>query len=394
MDKTYLQNLIEEAKSRGGGLIVNQDNKPAAVVMTVEKYNELLVKAGVQQNGQVETQNEMEEDFHSNNNKKILVTGGAGYIGSHVVRELVKSGYEVIVIDNLSSGKREHVPSEVKFVEGDLADTNLLRDIFASENIYAVMHFAASLEVEESVREPQKYLQNNALNTANLLQVMAEFNVKKFIFSSTAAVYGNQEISPIQETAKVQPNNPYGYSKLLSERIIKYYCHFMDFHAVIFRYFNACGADFDGTIKPTHDSHLIPIVIEAAMGKRSFINVYGSDYSTADGTCVRDYVHVLDIARAHVLVLDKMDHVENYRIYNIGTGTGSSVLEIINQASQILNKPIPMESAPRRAGDSVVTVADNAKIKQDLGFELEYSDLRTIIKTTWHQMADRASNKL
>lgn len=382
MDERYLEELIEEAKRRGGGFVLSLGEMPAAVVMTVEKYNELIINHNMPK---TQTRGD-EQAFHSNNNKKILVTGGAGYIGAHTCRELLKAGYEVVVIDNLSTGKRQNVPEGGRLVEGDIADTNLLRDLFASEHFYAVMHFAASIEVEESVSEPVRYLQNNTLNTANLLAVMKDFNVNRFIFSSTAAVYGEQEVNPINEHAKLQPNNPYGYSKLLSERIIKYYCHFINFQAIIFRYFNACGCDFDGAIKPTHHSHLMPIVMEVAMGQKPALKVYGNDYPTKDGTAVRDYVHVLDIARAHVVALEHMDGVENYRIFNIGTGNGSTVLEVVEKAREVLHKDIPIELVGRRAGDAAATVADNKKIREELGFNLEFSDTETIVKTTWHQM--------
>ena len=379
MDKTYLQDLINEAQSRGGGLIINQNNKPAVVVMTVDKYNAII------SNNMPQTQTQG-EDFHSHNNKQILVTGGAGYIGSHTCRELLKAGYNVVVIDNLSTGKRQNIPEGVKFIEGDIADSKLLKDILTSESIYAVLHFAASIEVEESVREPGKYLQNNAINTANLLAAMAECNVKHFIFSSTAAVYGDQAVVPIPETAKGKPNNPYGYAKFVAEKLIKYHAQFMGLKAVIFRYFNACGCDFDGTIVPTHHSHLIPIVMEAAAGVRPALKVYGKDYATPDGTCVRDYVHVLDIARAHVVALEKIDGIETFEVYNIGTGKGESVLDVVNAASQILDKKIPLDFQPRRPGDAVTTVADNSKIAEAWGFKPEFSDLETIIKTTWRQM--------
>ena len=384
MDNSYLEELIREANIRDGGLILSQNDQPAAVVMTVHKYNELLQKSSSHQNRAM--QSIQAEDFHSNNNKTILVTGGAGYIGSHAVRELLKTGYGVVIVDNLSTGKRNNVPEGVKFYEGDIADTNFLRDIFASHKIYAVMHFAASIEVEESVAYPEKYLENNMLNTARLLSVMNEAAVKRIIFSSTAAVYGNQDVMPISEYAKVQPNNPYGYSKLLAERTIKYYCHFSGFQAVVFRYFNACGCDFDGSIIATHTSHLFSRIMEVAGGIRPFIAINGTDYNTVDGTCVRDYVHVLDIANAHVLALEKIDTTENYRIYNIGTGKGSSVLEVIQAVSESINRIIPMEQGPRRPGDAFATVADNSKIREDLGFELKYSDLETIAKTSWIQM--------
>jgi UDP-glucose-4-epimerase GalE len=253
------------------------------------------------------------------------------------------------------------------------------------------MHFAASIEVEESVSQPDKYFENNVLNTAKLLAVMAEYGVKNFIFSSTCAVYGEQEIVPINETAKVAPNNPYGYSKLIAERVIKYYCQFLGLRAVVFRYFNACGCDFDGLIQATHSSHLIAKVLDVAVGKTPALTVYGEDYNTFDGTCVRDYVHVLDIARAHVVALKKINEGQPYRLYNIGTGKGNSVLEIANQASEILNKIIPMQIGSRRAGDAPVMIADNLKLKNELNFELQYSDLPTIINTAWNQLnqADR-----
>jgi UDP-glucose 4-epimerase len=378
MDKAYLQELISEANARGGGLVINQNDQPAVVVMTVDKYNQML---GDKVMPQTQT-----EAFHSHNNKTILVTGGAGYIGSHTCRELLKAGYGVVVLDNLSTGKKQNIPEGAEFIEGDTADKNLLLKIFADKHIYAVLHFAASIEVEESVRQPQKYLQNNALNTANVLAAMAESKVKNFIFSSTAAVYGDQDIQPIPETARAKPNNPYGYAKFVAEKIIKYHAQFMGLKAVIFRYFNACGCDFDGAIVPTHHSHLIPIVMQAAAGDMPALKVYGKDYGTPDGTCVRDYVHVLDIARAHVVALDKIAGMETFEVYNIGTGSGQSVLDVVNAAKELLKKDIPLEFLARRPGDAVITVADNRKIREAWGFKPEFSDLETIIKTTWRQM--------
>lgn len=364
-------------------MVLNLQNRPEVVVLTVDKYNQLLKNGS--DHAVLESAIESLQQQESQN-RRILVTGGAGYIGAHATRELLKAGYQVTILDNLSSGKRENVPAGVRFIEGSVGDANLLRDIFAQERFYAVMHFAASIEVEESVREPEKYLKNNTLNTAVLLSAMAEYDVKKIIFSSTAAVYGEQQVVPIPETAKLSPNNPYGYSKLLAERLIKYHCHFSGFQAVVFRYFNACGCDFDGEIMPTHQSHLIPIVLEVVLGKRPYLLINGTDYNTQDGTCVRDYVHVLDIARAHVVALAKLEATESYRIYNIGTGHGSSVREVVNKASEILERMIPMEAGPRRAGDAPATVADNRKLREELGFELQHSDLDTIIATSWTQM--------
>ncbi len=370
---------------------MNFNEKPAVVVLTVEKYNELLQKPDVVFKQQM-VLGDMAEQVSEKG--KILVTGGAGYIGSHLVRQLLEHGYEVVILDNLSTGKKENIPAGASFIEGDLKDVNLLRDIFAAHRISAVVHMAASIEVEESVREPEKYFENNVGNTEKLLVAMNEAGVKKIIFSSTAAVYGEQEKMPITENSPARPNNPYGYTKLLAEKAIKYYTKYAGLKAIIFRYFNACGCDFDGSIIPTHESHLIPIVLEVAKGIRPHLQVYGGDYKTFDGTCIRDYVHVLDIAKAHVAALEKIDGMDNFNIINIGTGRGSSVKEVINAASEVLNKIIPMEIGARRAGDSVITVADNTKLKQILGYELKHSDLETIIKTSWNQISNKVSAAL
>lgn len=365
-------------------MLLNFNNKPAVVVLTVDKYNQLLnnTSAAASVSPAVER-----VPAAPKGGRQVLVTGGAGYIGAHLVRQLLAAGFKVTVIDNLSSGRREHVPAEVTFVEGDLGDLNLLRDLFASANFEAVFHMAASIEVEESVREPQKYFENNVMNTTRLLVAMNEAGVKNIIFSSTAAVYGEPKTVPIKEDAELRPGNPYGATKELCEQLIKYFCENSGMRAIVFRYFNACGFDYDGTIHPTHHTHLIPLVMEAAAGQRPYLEVFGTDYDTFDGTCVRDYVHVLDIAAAHVIALDKIDDGENFRVYNIGTGHGLSVKQIINSASEILNRIIPMEIGPRRAGDPAALVADNAKISQDFGFQPIHSDVATIINTSWNQIA-------
>lgn len=383
MDDNYLQELIDEVKTRDGGLVLNLDSKPAAVVLSVEKYNQLVQSSEVQHKA-LKTPH---QDFTP---KRILVTGGAGFIGTHVVRQLLKENFEVTVLDNLVTGRRENVPQRAVFVQGDVGDINLMRDVFASGSFDSVIHLAGSLEVEESVREPQKYFENNCVNTYNLLKVMNEANCKKIIFSSTAAVYGLQNEYPLRETSPARPNNPYGSSKLLAEQIIKYYGRYMGFQAVIFRYFNACGCDFEGDVPLTHHSHLIPIVLEVAQGVRPNVLVYGADYETMDGTGIRDYVHVLDIARAHVAALNKISEIKNFEVYNIGTGKGLSVKEVIAAASEILNHIIPMEIAPRRPGDSAVSVADNTKLSADLDFSLQHSDIKTIISTTWTQLNKKA----
>ncbi|HVY67755.1 MAG TPA: UDP-glucose 4-epimerase GalE [Patescibacteria group bacterium] len=388
MDTAYLQELIKEARQRDGGLLLNLEDKPAAVVLTVEKYNQLLhpdpenapampviVPAGRQAAPAA--------------GESVLVTGGAGYIGAHLVHELIKAGYRVVVLDNLSSGRRENLHPEAVFVEGDLAEENLLSDLFAVHNITAVFHMAASLEVAESVREPEKYLWNNTLNTARLLRAMAAAGVRKLVFSSTAAVYGEAVQNPINETAPLHPANPYGASKLLAERLIKYYCEYAGCRAVVFRYFNACGFAADYRIRPTHESHLMYNVMQVVKGNRPHLEVFGNDYDTFDGTCVRDYVHVLDIVLPHILALRRLEEDgQPFSVYNIGTSRGSSVAEVANAASELLNKIVPMEVGPRRPGDPPVLVADNGKLLHELGYNLKYSSLDNMIKTSWAGMKD------
>ena len=385
MNNDNLDELIQEAQNRGGGMLLNMGDKPAAVVLTIDRYNQLL---GGQGNAAKVTPAAKPRAAASENGaRRVLVTGGAGYIGSHLVRQLLESGYKVTVLDNLSYGRREHVPADATLIEGDLADINLLRDVLADGRFEAVLHMAASIEVEESVREPEKYYENNVANTGKLLVAMKEAGVANIIFSSTAAVYGEQAVVPIPETAPLRPNNPYGATKLLGERMIKYFCDYAGFRAVVFRYFNACGCDFDGRISLTHHSHLIPVVMEVAGGRRPHLLVNGNDYPTLDGTCVRDYVHVLDIARAHVVALDHLANGGSFRVYNIGTGKGLSVAQIISGAAEVLNKIIPMEIGPRRPGDSPATVADNRKLHEEMGFLPKHSDIQTIISTSWNQIA-------
>jgi UDP-glucose 4-epimerase len=318
--------------------------------------------------------------------KTILVTGGAGYIGSHTVLNLRQHGYSVVVIDNLSTGQRSFVPDDVVFIEGDAGDIGLLRSVFSSYHIDAVMHFAASLEVEESVAVPVPYLENNLGTTLRLLAAMAEAGVTSIILSSTGAVYGDQVKMPIAETASLQPTNPYGQSKILCEQALEYYAKWVGFSATVLRYFNVCGAEPSGKLGDTHiNSHLIPIVLEVAQGKREKLIINGSDYDTFDGTCVRDYIHVMDIAEAHRLALENLG-TPGLSTFNVGTGKGYSVEEITRAAAEVLNRMIQIEMGPRRAGDPPIAVADTQKIRTKLGFVPQYSDLETIIKTTWHRM--------
>ncbi len=400
MDNQYLQDLINEAKTRGGGMILNLEGKPEIVVLTIAKYNNLVESGKLQ----VESR---EEALKSIKKQKILVTGGAGYIGAHVVGELINSGHDVVILDNLSAGKKENIDERAKFYEGDLGDINFLRDVFLAEKVDVVMHFAASIEVEESVKEPVKYFENNAQNTANLLKVMDEAGVKQIIFSSTAAVYGQQTRpqqpaaaseggqakSLISESAAVHPNNPYGFSKLLAEKIIKYYCQYKNFSAIVFRYFNAAGCREEGDVLPTHRSHLVDNIMEAAVGKKPFIEVFGNNFPTFDGSGVRDYVHVCDIADAHILGLDHLND-ENFQVFNIGTGKGSSVMEAITTACEVLNKIIPMEIRPQRPGDPAEVVADFSKIFKAWGFAPQQSSLENILKSAYNQKIKTSNTQI
>ena len=394
MNQNYLKELIEEVNKRQGGVILNLDNSPSAVVLSIEKYNQLISKQQTanQQTADSESANQQtavspsaNQLIHQSANQTILVTGGAGYIGAHLVKQLLHTGFKVVVVDNLSTGKRENIPPEAKFLEGDLGEVNFLRDVFTTNKIDVVVHLSASIEVEESVKEPVKYFENNVLNTAKLLFVMEEMNVRQLIFSSTAGVYGEQTTQPIPETATLQPNNPYGHSKLLAENVLEYYCKYKNFNAIVFRYFNACGADFEGNIKATHESHLLAKIMQVVSGKLNQLYINGTDYRTNDGSCIRDYVHVLDIAGAHLLAIHKLPEFKGFNVYNVGTGRGISVLEMVNATAEYLNKMIPMEIGPRRAGDAEETIADVSKIKKDFGFSPLFSDLETIVKTAYKQ---------
>ena len=316
---------------------------------------------------------------------KILVTGGAGYIGSVVVEECLKGGHEVVVYDNLVKGHRESVAPEAKFVEGDLIDGELLKKTFRENETEAVIHMAAYSLVGESVEHPAKYYQNNVVAGLSLLDAMRESKVKKIVFSSTAAVYGEPEKQPIEETDKTNPTNPYGESKLAFEHALRWYEHAYGIRYASLRYFNAAGASERFGEMHDPETHLIPIVLEAAAELRSHVEIYGDDYPTRDGTCVRDYIHVIDLARAHVLALEILD--ERSAIYNLGCGgDGYTVREVIEVAKEVTALDIPFRIAPRRAGDPAVLVASSEKIKKELGWQPQFQDLRLIIESAWRWM--------
>lgn len=315
----------------------------------------------------------------------VFVTGGAGYIGSHVVKALGERGFEIVVFDNLSTGHRDAVLHGT-FIEGDLADGALLRRALERRRPDAVMHFAASIEVGESVKAPLKYYENNTANAIRLLSAMAAAGVKNFIFSSTAAVYGTPERVPISETEPMHPINPYGRAKSFVETILHDHTATGSLQSISLRYFNAAGAEPSGRIGERHDpeSHLIPLILQAAAGRRPHISLFGDDYPTPDGTCLRDYIHVDDLADAHVLALDRLLEGKPGGVYNCGYGQGYSVKEVITTAQQVTGKDIPVVRSPRRPGDPAVLVADSAKIRNELGWKPKYNDLEYIIRTAWN----------
>ncbi len=315
---------------------------------------------------------------------KILVVGGAGYIGSHMVKMLLEQGHRVIVYDNLSSGYRDAVLGGT-FVKGDLADREKLDDVFARLRPEAVMHFASHIQVGESVLHPGKYYFNNFSNTLNLLDTMVKHEVRHFIFSSTAAIFGEPEYTPIDEAHPKRPLNPYGRSKLMVEEVLADYERAYGLKSVCLRYFNAAGADPEGMLGERHEpeTHLIPLVLQAISGKRASIQVFGRDYDTPDGTCIRDYVHVVDLCSAHLLALRKLIMTDTSSQYNLGNGTGFSVQEVIRAAERVTGSTVKVVEGERRAGDPAVLVADSTLAKAELGWQPQYADLEQIIAHAW-----------
>ncbi|MDL2288574.1 UDP-glucose 4-epimerase GalE [Oscillospiraceae bacterium OttesenSCG-928-F05] len=318
----------------------------------------------------------------------ILVTGGAGYIGSHAVKELLRAGYAVAVIDNLQKGHREAVLPEAAFYEGDLRDGAFLERVFGENTFEGVIHFAADSLVGESVKEPLKYYENNMVSTIRLLRKMREHGVKPLVFSSTAATYGEPERTPIEETDATVPRNTYGETKLAVEKMLRWEDEAGGVKYAALRYFNAAGADPEGELGEDHapETHLIPNVLKAALTGESMA-LFGDDYPTADGTCVRDYIHVTDLVRAHVLALEKLIAGRESAIYNLGSGSGFSNKQILETAGKVCGKKVPYTVGPRRAGDPAILVASSEKIKRELGWAPEYSALETIIETAyrWHR---------
>jgi len=314
----------------------------------------------------------------------VLVVGGAGYIGSHMVKLLGEKGCKVTVFDNLSFGHADAVLYG-ELIEGDLADREHLEQVFARQKFDVVMHFASSILVGESVDNPAKYYRNNVTNTQNLLDVMVKFDVKSFVFSSTAAIFGEPEYTPIDEAHVKLPINPYGRSKWMVEQILEDYDHAYGLKSICLRYFNACGADPDGQLGERHDpeTHLIPLVLQVASGKRDAITVFGQDYHTDDGTCIRDYIHISDLCMAHWLSILKLRENASSQRLNLGNGNGFSVQQVINICKQVTGQEIQVIHGERRKGDPAVLIADSTHAEQVLGWKAQYTDLALIVQHAW-----------
>jgi UDP-glucose 4-epimerase len=315
---------------------------------------------------------------------KILVTGGAGYIGSFMVKRLLEEKYEVIVLDSLEKGYPESIPAGVELVQGSLLDKEFLSNLFSQHTFSAIIHFAAYISMKESMEDPYKYFENNTYGALNIIEVARKNSVKKFVFSSTAGVYGNPEEVPIPENHPKNPTNSYGESKLMTERILEWYQTIFGFNYVVLRYFNASGAALDGSMGEKHDpeTHIIPNAIQAALEKREF-TLFGDDYNTPDGSCVRDYIHVIDLVEAHVLALQMLEKSKGGYTYNVGTGQGYSNKEIVEMVKKVSGRDLQVKNEARRPGDSDTLVADVTKIKNELHFLPKFSDLETIIASAW-----------
>lgn len=316
----------------------------------------------------------------------ILVLGGAGYIGSHTVYELIDNGEDVVIIDNLLTGHEEAVHPKARFYKGDIRDKEFLDSVFIKEKIDAVIHFAASSLVGESMEKPLKYYDNNLCGTKILLDSMVEHGIDKIVFSSTAAVYGEPERIPILETDKTEPTNTYGETKLSMEKMFKWIGKAHGLRYVSLRYFNACGAHVSGKIGEDHnpESYLIPLILQVPNGKREFISIFGEDYQTKDGTCIRDYIHVTDLAQAHILAVKYLQNDGESDIFNLGNGIGFSVKEVIETARKVTQNAIPAKVTPRRAGDPAKLIASSDKAKKVLGWKPQHAELDEIISTAWN----------
>jgi len=325
---------------------------------------------------------------------RVLVSGGAGYIGSHMVKLLLENDIDVVTVDDLSSGHREAIAGG-EFVRGDVGDRACMEAVFHRWPIDAIMHFASFIQVGESVSDPAKYYRNNLAGTLSLLDAAVACGVNHFVFSSSAAIFGEPKYTPIDEDHPTQPLSPYGYSKLAVERVLADYDRAYGLRSVSLRYFNAAGADPDGDRGEMHEpeTHLIPLILQAASGRRSCVKIFGDDYPTPDGTCVRDYVHVVDLCEAHLLALEYLQQAQRSAAYNLGNSRGYSVKEVIGAAERIVGHRVPVERNARRPGDPAVLVADSARVKTELGWRPRFDDIDTIVRHAWQweqKIASRA----
>jgi UDP-glucose 4-epimerase len=322
---------------------------------------------------------------------KILVTGGAGYIGGTVAVNLLQAGHSVVIYDNLCHGHRSMLPPAATFVEGDLADCDLLQKTLAAGSFDGVMHFAALIEAGESMKKPEVYFRSNSVGTLNLLDAMLATGVKRVVFSSTAALYGEPKFTPIPEDAPLRPTNAYGESKLLVEQMLRWFYQAHGFSYASLRYFNVAGAIPGRGEAHEPESHIIPLILDVALGRRESIKIFGQDYPTPDGTAIRDYIHVQDLARAHLLALSALTgKPEPQRlIYNIGNGVGFSVRQIVDAVARVTGKPIQVVEEPRRAGDPAVLIASSEKITAELGWKAEYTQIDSIIESAWDWHQER-----
>ncbi len=315
----------------------------------------------------------------------ILVLGGAGYIGSHTVYELIDNGKDVAIIDNLLTGHEEAIHPKARFYKGDIRDRKFIDEVFKNEKIDAVIHFAASSLVGESMQNPLKYYDNNLCGTKILLDSMVANGIDKIVFSSTAATYGEPERVPILEDDRTEPTNTYGETKLSMEKMFKWVSKAHNLRYVSLRYFNACGAHISGQIGEDHnpETHLIPLILQVPNGKREFISIFGDDYNTKDGTCIRDYIHVTDLTQAHILAVKYLQNGGQSDIFNLGNGVGFTVKEVIETARKVTGHPIPAQIAPKRAGDPAKLIASSSKAKQILGWKPDHASLAEIISSAW-----------
>ncbi|WP_157455820.1 UDP-glucose 4-epimerase GalE [Carnobacterium maltaromaticum] len=316
----------------------------------------------------------------------VLVLGGAGYIGSHAVDQLITKGYDVAVVDNLKTGHKESLPDKARFYQGDIRNKAFMEDVFTKENIEGVIHFAASSLVGESMEIPLDYLNNNVYGTQVVLEVMEKYNVKSIIFSSSAATYGEPKVIPIEETAATNPESTYGETKLMMEKMLKWCDKAYGMRFVALRYFNVAGAKLDGTIGEDHnpESHLLPIILQTALGQREKFTIYGEDYETPDGTCIRDYVHVVDLIDAHILALEYLQAGNSSNTFNLGSSTGFSVKQMLEAAREVTGKEIPATVVSRRAGDPSTLIAASDKAREVLGWKPQYTDVNKIIESAWN----------